>query len=403
MTDRIDPQQFEIGHRIFLDFMLDRSGGVRFEHFQHPVLVEREVKYKQEVYRRASRVLALNRWKDWRYRSPNQIRKAVREACNPSNCNNLLEHRYSDRTKSASPIYLVSSPEQIEALEEELYYLLLGGGSEPTSFGSRFDRFASYLRQQRLGCKWPFVSYLAFLFDPETYFPVHSGAFERLAHFYGLNVKIKHNITWQAYAVLLDLADELRFRLKRRVNQNPTLIEVHSYMWVVARQISSLSDQPTPPPRPPNFEQEMEKRIKRAERDAVNHERIGLEGERYIFEKEQEKLRTAGYGKWADCVRHIAAEDSKAGYDVLSFDLDGNELHIEVKTTLRSREMDAGFFLSENERAKASEDEKWRLYRVWGIQDSPYHDDLGNLVREPTAQWTLVPDNWRVKPDAFSD
>ena len=85
----------------------------------------------------------------------------------------------------------------------------------------------------------------------------------------------------------------------------------------------------------------------RAVQDARNRQ-LGLAGERAVVAREREWLGANGRQDLADAVRHVAAlEGDGAGYDVASFELDGSERFIEVKTTRGGPETD--FFISANE------------------------------------------------------
>lgn len=70
-----------------------------------------------------------------------------------------------------------------------------------------------------------------------------------------------------------------------------------------------------------------------AERDARNRA-LGKAGEELVFYHERSSLRQAGREDLADKVRWTASEDSDGyGYDIASFEANGRERLIEVKTT----------------------------------------------------------------------
>lgn len=105
---------------------------------------------------------------------------------------------------------------------------------------------------------------------------------------------------------------------------------------------------------------------------AQERERIGLLGEQFVFEAEKQKLTSAGRSDLAERVR-LVSEDGSAekGYDILTFEADGTEIHAEVKTTTRNRAGDQGFWLTFNEVERAKVDPLWRLFRAWEIDSSP--------------------------------
>jgi hypothetical protein len=98
------------------------------------------------------------------------------------------------------------------------------------------------------------------------------------------------------------------------------------------------------------------------ERDFVNRS-LGKAGEEFVLNVERRQLESER-PDLARKVRWVAAEDGDgAGYDILSFTLQGRERLIEVKTTNGSAR--TPFYLSRNECDFAAErPEDWRIYRV---------------------------------------
>ena len=99
-------------------------------------------------------------------------------------------------------------------------------------------------------------------------------------------------------------------------------------------------------------------------REAANRE-LGLAGELLVLRYEGEELRRLGRLDLADQVRHVSVlEGDGAGYDILSFDVDGGPKHIEVKTTTGTSESD--FFASATEVAFSEKNpQSYHLYRVF--------------------------------------
>ncbi len=98
---------------------------------------------------------------------------------------------------------------------------------------------------------------------------------------------------------------------------------------------------------------------------------LGDAGEEYVLIYERARLAFAGKDKLADDVRHISAlEGPSAGFDILSFGLDGREHYIEVKTTGYGPL--TPFFVTRNEletsRKSASD---YYLYRAFDFRRSP--------------------------------
>lgn len=89
---------------------------------------------------------------------------------------------------------------------------------------------------------------------------------------------------------------------------------------------------------------------------------IGEAGETIVLEQEREFLRANGRNDLARAIVHVSKRDVAAGYDVLSFTLEGESKYIEVKTTTTSSET---FEITINEwnTAKRHGDSYW-IYHV---------------------------------------
>lgn len=90
--------------------------------------------------------------------------------------------------------------------------------------------------------------------------------------------------------------------------------------------------------------------------------KVGALGEEKVLEYEKKYLIENGRPDLANNIRHISKQSISEGYDIISYDLDGNNKYIEVKS---SRQRDINFFITDNEltTARALKDKYW-IYRV---------------------------------------
>ncbi len=127
-----------------------------------------------------------------------------------------------------------------------------------------------------------------------------------------------------------------------------------------------------PPPVDPKLMAAVGLKFDIAGRDERNRA-LGKAGEKVVVQHERSSLRHAGREDLADKVRWTAVEDGDGfGYDISSFEIDGRDRLIEVKTTNGWER--TPFHISRNELdvAEARRDE-WHLIRLW------------NFAREPKA------------------
>jgi hypothetical protein len=102
-------------------------------------------------------------------------------------------------------------------------------------------------------------------------------------------------------------------------------------------------------------------------REAANRE-LGLAGEASVVRAERRRLTAAGRTDLASKVRHVSVLDGDgAGYDVLSWDVEGEERFLEVKTTRFGSFQP--FLVSRNEvEFSESNADKFKLVRVFGFE-----------------------------------
>ena len=98
---------------------------------------------------------------------------------------------------------------------------------------------------------------------------------------------------------------------------------------------------------------------------------LGLAGEEFVVRFEAARLEAAGQGRLASRIEHVSrTRGDGLGYDVLSFDTNGRERLIEVKTTAYGAS--TPFFVTPNEVEVSRESaEQFHLYRPFAFRRTP--------------------------------
>ena len=120
----------------------------------------------------------------------------------------------------------------------------------------------------------------------------------------------------------------------------------------------------------------------------IRNKNLGLLGELFILKSEIEFLKLNGKDDLASKVQHVSVEIGDGfGFDILSYDLLGNERKIEVKTT-RS-DISRPFYLTRNELEVSSKNpETYYLYRLFdfdsNLKKGKYYVLTGDLANSLT-------------------
>lgn len=120
-------------------------------------------------------------------------------------------------------------------------------------------------------------------------------------------------------------------------------------------------------------------------------QKIGLAGEKLIMKSEKKKLRDAKRMDLAKKIIHVSQKlGDGAGYDILSYDVDGSEILIEVKTTLKGKK--AGFFITANEFDCARHHrENYKIYRIYEFNPNSNSGKFFRLSVEQLEKMRLIP------------
>lgn len=117
------------------------------------------------------------------------------------------------------------------------------------------------------------------------------------------------------------------------------------------------------------------------DREARNRS-LGQAGEGFVLAFERDRLWRLGCSKLSDRVEHVApTQGDGLGFDVLSFEPDGRERFIEVKTTAFG--MQTPFYISRNEVEFSKQNAKqFQLYRLFEFRRAPRMFSLGGSVQD---------------------
>lgn len=123
--------------------------------------------------------------------------------------------------------------------------------------------------------------------------------------------------------------------------------------------------------------------------------KLGLDGELLVLQMEIEYLQANNRDDLANKVTHVSVvEGDGAGYDILSYQLDGKPKFIEVKTTKGSSH--ASFFMSPNEiEFSKKHPDNYCLYRVYEFDADVNYGKVFLIKGDLSNSITLLPTQFK--------
>lgn len=189
--------------------------------------------------------------------------------------------------------------------------------------------------------------------------------------YYDENLNILTQDFIYAVARHLDQAIEIPEQIEVETTENK----------ILSTDLTSLPDQLSFRGRTVNFIQ-----------NGIENKRLGDLGELWVMKYEIEKLKNANKHNLINQIKHTSKDEGDGtGFDIQSFDREGNKIFIEVKTT-KGRQ-NSTFFVTRNELERSKiEKDNYYLYRLYNYNEQAdkadlliIKGDLTNICEFPTT------------------
>jgi hypothetical protein len=178
----------------------------------------------------------------------------------------------------------------------------------------------------------------------------------------------------------------------------PELRDYEPLVFPFSPTIEELNLTITPIEKEEPYSEKSKKGKLNYERENRKSKQLGDRGEEIVKSFEIDRLIKAGKTKLAKKIERVSLKSDSYGYDILSFNEDGTERHIEVKAT-QSKAVITNFFLTINELNTAKEEgERYFIYIVYEIlTDKPKIWTLNNPFLSENPGIKIEPINFRIK------
>lgn len=130
---------------------------------------------------------------------------------------------------------------------------------------------------------------------------------------------------------------------------------------------------------------------------AKNQKKLGYTGELMVLKYEKDFLKNNGREDLSQKVKHVSEDEGDgAGYDILSYEIDGTEKYIEVKTTTGDSVTPFNITDSELEFSELHES-NYHLYRVYDFSKEKNQGKFYCIKGDLSNKLSLKPQNYIVE------
>lgn len=324
--------------------------------------------YKNSIPDRALAELEIPKWKKASI-GTGQILESVINAIELSG-NNLLawEGRHGpDSRVHLKIITAATDPEKCIELESLFFDLYKNRKTNQATFNGLISA---------CGRRYELLGYLFFIISPDHFLPIRTKSFDKAIAELGVDFQTEGECSWENYQKFLAIIGDVRSCLHAEGISNATLLDAHTFCWILARY---ESDPPNGPIQQdiqfipfngtfitpildkvitPKAASEIHDMQAESEKRRAN----GQIAEEFAIKVERDRLRDEGCSDLAERVEDVSNQPGY-GFDIKSFDSDGKERCIEVKNISNGNR----FFLSEWEWANSKTRPNYWFYLVGGI------------------------------------
>lgn len=225
----IDPYLFELQFQSFSDFV-ESKAGVPFSSFASNPYTQEQEGYKYSIYHKGRDALSFQAWKKNDIGKGEIVAATIQAIEIPES--NLIpwQARFGAEARPHQPLYKARDDgEQLERVEEALFQLFLTTDDDAT-FPKLVDIF---------GKSYPLIAYLYFLKDRSRYVPIAPTFLDRAFAHLGTEFKTSRRCSWENYLEYIGLLDELKILLSEQTLGEVTLLDAHSFAWMLSAQMES--------------------------------------------------------------------------------------------------------------------------------------------------------------------
>ncbi len=325
--------------------------------------------YKETVYHVAVRIMDAQGWRKAQIGSGIFLDRFIQAIEQPGN--NLLqwEPRKGPQSRVHSELLTVrSNPAKKNNLEKVFYDMYCRNQATQ----AEFDALAAIC-----GSRYELLAYFFFIADRFRFLPIRTQTFDKVLAELGFEFKTAWQCSWENYQQFLAAMRDVQSCLHAEGVTDATLLDAHSFCWILARNVPSGGYVPPGPVRIRrkmfagellnalnlrNFTPNDDAPIVDMVAISLGRVASGQIAEDYALQAERDRLHEEGRPDLAARVQKVSDRPG-LGFDLQSFDADETPRCIEVKNVSGGNR----FFLSDGEWRNSQGRSNYWFYLVSGV------------------------------------
>lgn len=359
--------------------------------------------YKERIFNDAQRILEVENWTDKMIGS-GEIFHRLKQVFEHKE-NNIFHttDRNGPGTKEHKYFLEIEASPALRSFEELMFGFFTGKILDEDAF----EQIVGFIHR-----KSAVVGYLYFIKSRKDYMPLRLDIFNKIFNNYlSIDLKLNEKFTWDKYKRFCEVICNVRDYLNEKNNETRvynrefTLLEAHSFLWMLdfknVQKPVAGSYKVVRPLALTTFEKLNKTETKsNGSNDKVDYlalseekGKIGKKGQTIVLDNERRKLSQIGRPDLTEKVSDVS-ENTSLGYDIVSFDENGNELFIEVKS---SHSKISSFYISRNEIEKSkAHGAKYRIYLVSNVDNDFSIEELQLSDMNNNNLCEIVPISYQV-------
>ena len=362
-------------NQLYTEFLsvIGINNGEKLISFKHHPFIDLHENYKYAVLEQAKERLFTANWKEPEI-GKGKILKAAKDSILTNviynfkrEDNNLIDWRKKDDFNKLEANYE----------NEKLFF---------DFFKSKVKDEIAFNKFIQIGFSYQLIAYLFFIKNSQKYAPISQERFDAIFASLNIDFKTSNNCSWKNYLQYSEILNSFKKYLSK-LHKDITLLDTHSFLFIYGYKFGNQKQQITPKSKPifekidlqineitkpeqPSYQpktiidlEKYKEVLSEIDYLAVYQKlkEIGDLAEEFVLEAEITFLKNI-YPELSAKVRSVA-NDSKLGFDILSYETDGKQKQIEVKAISVKNDIKS-FIITRNEIEKSKIYPNYYLYGV---------------------------------------